>query len=733
MQVYRQLPRTTRQRAEQFARVFAPLPKAYSTPMAALRFLWLALFLVMAPVVARAELGASDWVREDQAQLRLIAAQTGTGAGGELRLGLQMRLAPGWKTYWRTPGDAGLPLHIDWAGSTNLESAELRWPVPQRYTLLGLDTFGYGDEVVFPIALKPARTGEAVSLSAVVDYLVCERICIPYTAKLALYIPAGPAAPSAFVQAIDRFWVRVPGDGAAHGLRLEQAEWRAGSAPTLAVTVAAREPLVAPDLFVEAPPGWSFGRPSVSLSVGGTRAVLRLPARSDLRDGGANLTGQRVRLTLVDGERSAEQALTLAAGTPEQVDWAALVAILGVALIGGAILNLMPCVLPVLALKLFGFVGLGQAGRHAARVNLLATAAGIVVAFVGLAAALVAINAAGYAVGWGIQFQSPTFLVLMVLVLALFAANLWGWFEFRLPAAIAGAVPEAREGPTGAFLTGVFATLLATPCSAPFVGTAVGFALSRGAVEVFAVFAALGVGLAAPYLTVAMFPGLARLLPRPGAWMGMLRVVLGLALIATAVWLLWVLASEAGWMAAALVAALALTGLVILRFGPAIVAARPRWAALATIALVAFIVPLRFGAPPDGAFALEAPAGEIEWRPFDLASVRERVYDNQVVLVDVTAEWCLTCRINKALVLTRGEVGRELAEGRVIAVRADWTRPDERISAYLASFGRYGIPFNVVYGPGAPDGIALPELLTSGAVLDAFQRARGAPAKAALR
>ena len=496
-----------------------------------LRAIWVALLWGLLPLAAAAEPSASDWVREEQVELRLIAAQTAVGDAGEVRLGVQFRLAPGWKTYWRSPGDAGLPMRLDWSGSRNLEAAELRWPVPERYQLLGLDTFGYEGEVVFPITARPARADQPLALEVAVDYLVCEKICIPYSAKLALTLPAGRAGPSGFVQAIDRFWVRVPGDGTAHGLSIDSVEWLGGAAPILVARVNAREPLAKPDVFVEGPSGWTFGPPSVALEGGGARAILRLPARPDFQDKSGDLVGQDIRLTLVDGERSAERLLTVARGAPDSVAWTALLAILGVALVGGMILNLMPCVLPVLALKMFGVVGLGQGEWRVVRWHFVATAAGVMVAFLGLAAVLNALKAAGYAIGWGIQFQSPVFLVSMVLVLALFAANLFGWLEFRLPSALAGAVPDAREGPAGAFMTGVFATLLATPCSAPFVGTAVAFALSRGTVEIVAVFAALGLGLAAPYLAVAAFPGLARLLPRPGPWMVKLRAVLAIALL----------------------------------------------------------------------------------------------------------------------------------------------------------------------------------------------------------
>jgi suppressor for copper-sensitivity B len=348
-----------------------------------------------------------------------------------------------------------------------------------------------------------------------------------------------------------------------------------------------------------------------------------------------------------------------------------------------------------------------------------------------LAAALVGLKASGYAIGWGIQFQSPVFLVFMTLLLALFAANLWGWFEIRLPDALSGAVGSVsdRDDRWGTFVTGAFATLLATPCSAPFLGTAVGFALASGPAEVFAVFAALGLGLALPYLAVAAVPAVAQRMPRPGRWMVVLRRVLGIALLGTAAWLLSVLAVQAGAQGAAALAALLallLGFLWIVREA----GNRRRWlraAGVACIAALAFVVPARFAAAPEVA---DASPG---WQTWDRAEIERLVAAGNVVFVDVTADWCITCQVNKSLVLTRGEVAARLAgqgNGRVVAMRADWTRPDPRIAEYLASFGRYGIPFNVVYGPAAPAGIPLPELLTGETVIAALDRAAG-PAQAA--
>lgn len=678
--------------------------------------------------LAQADTAASEWARTDQTGVRLVAAAQATGSSESARLGLHFRLDPGWKIYWRSPGDAGFPPKPNWEGSRNLRSAEFRWPAPERFELFGLDTFGYGDEVVLPIDVQLERPGAALHLQLALDYLVCEKICIPYQAALALDLPSGSAGPSPHAHLIDRFMARVPGEGSGSGLAIERAAWRGGGTPALEVTARALTGFGNPDLIVEADgpaANLGFGRPAVQLSEEGKLARLRVPVRG-AAVGQTDLAGLPVTLTLIDGGRAMERTVTLDAGlpTPTAVSVGFVTALL-VALLGGLILNLMPCVLPVLSLKILSFAGQGGAASAQVRRNFLASAAGIVVSFAALALALIAAKAAGATVGWGVQFQQPAFLIAMALLVALFAANLWGWFEIRLPQAISDAAGAPRPGdsPRQAFLTGVLATLLATPCSAPFVGTAVGFALAQGPVEILAIFVAMGVGLALPYLAIATFPHVAAWLPRPGRWMLHLRIVLGFALIATSVWLLTVLASQIGTMPALVLGALLLAllaGLWLLGrvTGPQRAASR---AALAAIAVSAFLVPGAFtaGSPPRSPIS----ASDV-WQPFDQARIEALVRGGRVVFVDVTADWCITCQVNKAVVIARGDLAARLADGSVVPMRADWTRPSDEIAAYLTNFGRYGIPFNVVYGPAAPEGIPLPEILTREAVLNAFDKAR---------
>ncbi|MCH6586725.1 MAG: thioredoxin family protein [Proteobacteria bacterium] len=703
--------------------------------------LFLALFLAL-PGLGGPGLGggaraaAGPWVDQEQVRLRLVAAGPVAGAAETLNLGLHFRLEPGWKIYWRSPGEAGYPPSVDWRGSENLAEVRLNWPVPHRFSLFGFETFGYYDEVVLPVDARPERPGAPVLLRAKVAYLTCKEICIPREAQLVLAVPAGGAGSSSDGFLIDSFRTMVPGDGTAVGLSLDRAVLTGTvEAPVLQVTARSDIAFDAPDVLVEAPPGFAFGKPEVALTEDGKTAALRLAVVAAPDE--SVLEGKRLTLTVIDGRRGMEQEVIARFARPATAEGAAagsLAAILGLALLGGLILNLMPCVLPVLSIKLLSVVNHGGRDRGAVRASFLASAAGIVASFLVLAGVAVALKGLGMTVGWGIQFQQPLFLTAMAVVISLFACNLFGFFEILLPRwaqGLAGlgrqSAPDApAHGLAGHFLTGAFATLLATPCSAPFLGTAVGFALARGPGEILLIFATLGLGLALPYLGVAAAPALATRLPRPGHWMVTLRRILGLALAATALWLLSVLAAQVGFAPTLGVGALLLALGIVLWLGHARRAGRVPVPALAgALAVAAFVLPTALPTQDAAAVAVAPAATDEAWREMDIGLIPALVAEGKTVFVDVTADWCLTCQVNKKLVLDTDEVRARLQSDAVVAMRGDWTLPSEEISRYLESFGRYGIPFDAVYGPGLPDGLALPELLTKDAVREAIARAAG--------
>ena len=689
-----------------------------------------------APQSASGAEAASAWESGPKAQVRLIAATTAVGELDTLPLGFEVKLQPGWKTYWRSPGDAGIPPQVDFTGSTNVAVSNFRWPAPTRFQYYDLETFGYSKEVVFPVDVTLERPGEPAALRARVDMLICDDVCIPHTMNVSLDIPGGPAAPSDHANLINQYSVQVPGDGTGVGLTFEAAAVSGSNTkPLLEVAFRGSVPFTNPDVLIEGFEDHAFSKPEFEITDGGMLLLARMTAEDIFGDGApVDLTAQPVTLTLIDGARAMETQVTPTLG-PLAVDGATmhyvtLLSIVGLALIGGLILNLMPCVLPVLSIKLLSVVSHGGEDPKHVRLGFLATTAGIIVSFLALASLAVGVKAAGFAVGWGIQFQQPLFIIAIVVILTLFAANMWGLFEINLPGQVSDVAVKASGGTSlkGSFFQGAFATILATPCTAPFLGTSIGFALSRGASEIYAVFTALGVGMAAPFILVAIFPMLATKLPRPGPWMDWLKKFLSLALVATAVWLLSVMGFQVSATAAFVVGGLmaAIAALFVLRryASPSMVRAVP--AAIVIIVAAAFATPASLSALNLNRD--DAP-GEIasDWESFDQAAIGQLVAAGNVVFVDVTAEWCITCQVNKKRVLQVGDVAQVLDSSKVVTMRADWTKPNNLIANYLASFNRFGIPFNVIYGPNSPSGVVLPELLSNSAVFAGFEKAGYSP------
>ncbi|HCP01376.1 MAG TPA: copper resistance protein, partial [Rhodospirillaceae bacterium] len=592
-----------------------------------------------------------------------------------------------------------------------------------------LETFGYDKRVVFPITAQLRNLGEAVKLRAQVDLLICEDVCIPHSYKASLDLPAGPANPSEFANMIDRYQNQVPGDGSRVGLAFAGADVSGTDIkPLIRTAFRADTPFEAPDLLVEGAGDVVFSNPEFEFLDSGHMVLASVTAKDALGEGApVDLKSDPLTFTLIDGARSIEARATPVADGLSHIDTGGLatttlLSIMALALVGGLILNLMPCVLPVILIKLSTVISHGGGDPKEVRLGFLATTAGIVASFLTLASLAVSVKLAGFAVGWGIQFQQPLFVVSLVVILTLFAANMWGMFEVRLPGKVSDvAVAAGNKGSLGGqFFQGAFATLLATPCTAPFLGTSIGFALSRGAVEIYAIFLALGVGMALPFILVAVFPVLATKLPRPGPWINWLKKFLSLALIATVGWLLSVMSVQVSVAAAIVVAALmaaifvlfALLNRVPERTGRAL------GAGVFTAAVLAFVAPIALPALGIGVQdSAQVTVRDEAWVPFDESAVPALVAQGNVVFVDVMADWCITCQVNKKRVLDTQAITDTFERGNVVLMRADWTKPSDAIARYLASFNRFGIPFNVIYGPNSPRGVILPELLSKYAVL----------------
>lgn len=684
------------------------------------------LFLLSFFLSDAAQALSGSWQKDQTANVRLISATESVGQENTLSLGLDIELADGWHTYWRSPGMAGLPPDLDWTKSQNdtgnVQEASLLYPAPKRYTAYGLETIGYAGHVVFPIEAKLRKVGQAANLDLSLNLLVCSSICVPKHFVLNLTVPAGEAMPSPEADLIKQAKSQMPGDAESSGLLVKSV---ANDGENLIITIESREAMDHPDLFIEDAANISFTAPTIKLSNSDRRAQLTLKPADTLPEN-TKLEGMPLVLTITSGNHALEQRVTAPAITSPEPQAPAAPLPLGLAvlfaLIGGFILNLMPCVLPVLSIKILSVVSHGGGDKATVRRSFLTTAAGILFSFLALAVMTIALKYFGMTLGWGVQFQQPVFLVCLVILLTFFAANMWGLFEINPPAWLADGANKATYHPklAGDFVTGAFATLLATPCTAPFLGTAVGFALASGPTNILMIFAALGLGMIIPYLAIALFPNLATKMPKPGAWMVKLRILLGCALALTALWLLMVLGAQITSRFAAFVG-LAMLGVVLLL-------ALKRTSVSKTLVHIGLVVMtvVAIAVTFSGSMIPKAPAiADMLWLPFSEHAIAADIDEGKTVFVDVTADWCLTCKANKQIIKSDEALQQRLFHSDIIAMQADWTNPDPIIERFLQKYGRYGIPFNIVYGPAAKQGIVLPELLSPGLVMEAIDKAQG--------
>ena len=697
-------------------------------------FAVLAALLLAAPPAWAAE---SAPVQSPRATVALVSDTDQVAPGTPFHLGLRVAMAPGWHTYWRNPGEAGAPPEIALRLPAGATEGPIAWPAPRRIAEGPVMTYAYAGTVLLPLKVTPPAAtgagGAGFTIQATAHWLVCKQICVPEQGSFTLTLPYGTPTPSAQagefaaaarnVPAPSPWAASVAPDGRlwVHGDGLDgTAITKAAFIPERAETIrdSAPQPLTrrAHGIVLRLTPGRRFA--ATLGTPGGLRGVLELTDR----------TGQRRAVTVA--------ALPGPVPTvPEPIaafGAAGLARLLGLAFLGGLILNLMPCVFPVLAMKAMALASAAAGGRM--RAQAAAYAAGVLAAFAALGGALLATRAAGAAIGWGFQLAAPGFVAALAWLMFAVGLNLSGVFETpggRL--AGAGQGLAGRGGLGGSFFTGLLAVVVATPCTAPFMGAAIGGALAAPPAAALAVFLAMGAGLAAPSLLLAAAPGLARAMPRPGRWMDVLRQVLAFPMYAAAAWLLWVVSAEAGPDGVLATAA----GLVLLGFAAWALGVAQRgagggrrWAAgaavlgvlaaLAILARIAAVPPaLAAGIGPSGARA----AGRSE--AFSAARLAALRAAGRPVFVDMTAAWCVTCLVNERVALDRAPVQAAFARRQVALLVGDWTRQDPALTAYLRAHGRDGVPLYVFYPPGAARGRVLPQLLTPGLVLEALRGTAG--------
>jgi thiol:disulfide interchange protein DsbD len=698
-----------------------------------MRWLWP---LLLAPAIA---FGQGAVVKTDEVRAELVAhAPQGVSAGKSLALGLLIRHAPHWHTYWKNPGDSGLPTTLEWTLPAGVQAGPIEWPTPKRLPIGPLVNYGYDGTVLLPVTVTvpPDFGSAALDVRLKADWLVCKEVCIPQSGEFRLAVPAGsstaanadafaqaraslpPRASAATVQAkVDGQVLALQIDGLPADLRGKALDYFAADAGVIDHAGRVEQRWDGERLALRVPLSAQRSESPARL-----QAVLALPGESRGVEvgfagpswpptAGVRSVAPQAALAAQPGAAPVTGVLNAPAASPIP-----LVMSLGFAFIGGLLLNLMPCVFPVLALKVVGFAKPGANRRQIAGQGLAYTV-GVVASFVALAGLLLAMRAAGDQLGWGFQLQSPVFVAGLSILFALIGLNLLGVFEVGqlLPSGLASL--RARHPVVDHGLTGVLAVAIASPCTAPFMGAALGAALTQPTPQALAVFAALGLGMAAPYLAASLSPGLGRWLPRPGRWMATFRTAMAFPMFATVVWLLWVLGQQVGIDGAA-----ALLGLILaVAFAAWVFSAtrsRSLGAAAFRVGAAAVVVAAAVGTWP----VLQAQAGEPvataattqseaawqPWSPDALARVRAA---GRPVFVDFTAAWCVTCQFNKRTTLGDAEVLAAFRARDVVLMRADWTRRDPAITEALRQLGRSGVPVYALYAPGDASPRLLSEIL----------------------
>jgi thiol:disulfide interchange protein/DsbC/DsbD-like thiol-disulfide interchange protein len=713
--------------------------------MRALKFRLFALLFISPAAFAL----SGNTVATDNVKARLVSEVASVGPGQKFTVALELDIRDGWHTYWRNPGDSGEPTKLAWQLPPGFTAGDIVWTTPHRFEIAPLVNYGYAKHAVHMVQItapKDLKAGTPVSLAAKASWLVCSDVCIPEDVNLQLSLPVSaqgggsdPASAALFSNARSELPSAQPAPTSARiqGDKLIIALGKEWGATLSQITSLAFYPYDEGGIEYATPQTLTRSKDAVELAMkvgyqppkaGAIRGVLVVTERNGTQTDtvpieiAADFSGAGAA-EVKPGPRFAP--LAQSNKEPEH----SLPTLLLFAVLGGLILNLMPCVFPVLSIKALNVME--QAKKHPAAVRAkgLVFAAGVIVSMLCLAGVLLMLRAGGEQLGWGFQLQSPLFVTLLVYLLLAVGLNLSGVFE--VGGGLAGVGDNLTQGDSysASFFTGVLATLVATPCSAPFMAPAVGAALTQAPFNALCIFAALGVGISLPFVLLSFAPWMRRVLPKPGAWMDTLKQVFAFPVYATAAWLLWVVAQETSpfGLGAALAGSI-LVALAAWSFQKSRSSAgggRVTVIATAVISLLlAIFLPIRFA---DVAAATPGDAAQVrpgvdEWQPYSAARVAELNAAGRPLLVNFTASWCLTCLVNERNAFSDAAVQEIFRDKQVTLMKGDWTNRDPAITKALAAFGRAGVPLYVVYNskPGVTEPVVLPQILTAGVVQSAF-------------
>lgn len=652
---------------------------------------------------------SSDWSVGETSKLRLISAYSQNDSKNFM-IGLEYQMDPGWKTYWKSPGDGGFAQSISWENSTNVKNVNILWPTPIEFEILGLTSLGYQNDIIFPLEIELEDELKNTFLNLHITFLICKEICIPGDATIFLEIPSGEKKLTNNYYDLEKALSLLPKED-FNGSYLKKINFNVfndDKHSTIQLIFESDKNFVSPKIFLHSP----FGLPVIKNSLNYSNDSKKITANFKFDKDLISKNNFPLEVSISDVNHNFKQVLNVEVNDKplrSKINQTFIYYIL-ISLIAGLILNVMPCVFPVLSIKLMSVF---SSNEHNARVSFVTTALGIISSFVLLGLIFLLLQYFKISIAWGMQFQQPYFLIFISLIIFLFMMNMFGQFEITLPPQISNLsfFGTTNNKNTKDFFNGFFATLMATPCSAPFVGTAITAAFTQSYAIGISIFLFMGVGMSLPYLLIALFPKLINYLPKPGKWMIYIKYLLGLLLLATVLWLFNILLNFFNYYF--------IISLIIFFL---LLSYRQKIPFQKNI--ISVIVLLVIFSSSSFSFFQQNRVFEIEkdWLNFYDITLDKLINENKIVFLDITADWCATCQFNKINVLNSETIISLFKENDVTLIRADWTKPNDKINLFLEKYDRFGIPFNAFFSPNFPEGILLSELLSEKEMIDAINK-----------
>jgi len=651
---------------------------------------------------------SSEWAVGETSKLRLISPYS-QNSSKNITIGLEYQMQPGWKTYWKSPGDGGFAQNISWENSSNISDVKILWPTPIKFEILGLTSLGYQDNVTFPLEIEIENEFQDINLDLHVNYLICKEICIPGDARIFLDIPAGEKKINDNYFDVEQALSKLPEkDFSRTYLKNINANVLEGeNLSTIRLQIESEKIFFNPEIFLHTP----FGLPVVQHTISYSANNKLITAEFDFNKKLISEDSFPLEVVLKDVNHNFEHLLS--AQITKDISNSTMntfIFYILISLLAGLILNVMPCVFPILSIKLMSVFTVDQG---TARVSFLTVALGIVSSFFLLGICFLVLQYFNFSIAWGMQFQKPYFLIFITLIIFLFMMNMFGQFQINLPQNFSN-IAFAGLGNKSFFkdfFNGFFATLMATPCSAPFVGTAITAAFTQNYITGMSIFLFMGIGMASPYLLIALFPKLVNFLPKPGIWMIYVKYFLGLLLLATVVWLSNILLNFFN-----------IYFLVISLFVLLVITYRRKFPLFKNTITIASIIFIFFSTSLQ-IFQQHSSSGEEkDWVSFFTVDIDQLVAQDKIIFLDITADWCATCQFNKINVLNSDNIIKQFKENNITLIRADWTKPNERVNLFLEKYDRFGIPFNAFFSKKFPDGILLSELLSEKEIVNAINK-----------